>query len=808
MLVSLNWLKQYVDFGDLSPEQLAEKITKSGIEVDAIHYITEEASSNIVVGYVETCEKHPDADKLNVCHVDVGTEKLQIVCGADNVASGQKVVVATPGAVLPGNFKIKKVKLRGVESNGMICSLAELGIKEQFINPNYSEGIVVLPEDSEVGQPVNEILNLDDVVLEFDLTPNRADALSMIGVAYEIAAILDVEVTLPEPKVEVNGDDIADYISVDVEDDSLCPYYGAFVIEDVEIKPAPFWMQNYLLAAGIRPINNVVDITNYVLLEYGQPLHAFDYDLLGTKEILVRRAKEGEQIVTLDDQTRTLSKDHLLITNGEKGIAMAGVMGGKNTEVNDETKTILLEAALFNPFIVRKAVNQTGLRSDASNRFEKGVDPNRVREAGLRACELLIQYANGKLVEGIAEFNQLDYDEAKINVNATEVNKRLGTEITVEEMAEIFRKLHFDYTLDGEDFIVTIPSRRGDIAIFEDMLEEIARIYGYDHLPYTLPQNASKPGELTKEQKLKRQIKNYMQSVGMSEAITYSLTKKSEATRLMSPELDQDYVPVKLAMPLSEDHKYLRLSIVPELLNRLTYNVARKQRDVALYEVGSVFLSKEEKLTKQPKEHLRLAGAVTGTWVDHAWQQDVKPVDFYVVKGIVEGLFRYLNIKETYVPAQLEDMHPGRTATIHVDDEVVGYIGEIHPKLAKEKDLKETFVFDLNLEKLIHSERASLVYEPVPKYPSILRDVAFVVKEDVHAGDIKEEIERLGAPLVKSVEAFDVYRGESIKEDEKSIAFNVHYQDPEKTLTDEEVDHSFKEIIEAINKKFNAYVRS
>src|SRR5690625_3071282 len=274
MLVSLNWLKQYVDFGDLSPEQLAEKITKSGIEVDAIHYITEEASSNIVVGYVETCEKHPDADKLNVCHVDVGTEKLQIVCGADNVASGQKVVVATPGAVLPGNFKIKKVKLRGVESNGMICSLAELGIKEQFINPNYSEGIVVLPEDSEVGQPVNEILNLDDVVLEFDLTPNRADALSMIGVAYEVAAILDVEVTLPEPKVEVDGDDIADYISVDVEDDSLCHYYGAFVSEDVEIKPAPFWMQNYFLAAGIRPINNGVDITNHVLLEYGQPLHA------------------------------------------------------------------------------------------------------------------------------------------------------------------------------------------------------------------------------------------------------------------------------------------------------------------------------------------------------------------------------------------------------------------------------------------------------------------------------------------------------------------------------------------------------
>ena len=807
MLVSLNWLKQYVDIGSLTPEQLAEKITKSGIEVDAIHYMTKEKSSDVVVGYVKESKQHPNADKLSLCQVDVGTEQLQIACGAANVAQGQKVAVAKPGAVLPGDFKIKKVKLRGEESNGMICSLAELGIQEQFINPNYAEGIVVLPEDLELGQPVSDILNLDDVVLEFDLTPNRGDALSMIGVAYEVAAILDTDINLPQPKVESGVGNIQDYVTVHVEDDDLCPYYGAFVVKNVEIAPAPLWMQNYLLAAGVRPINNVVDITNYVLLEYGQPLHAFDYDLLDSKEIVVRRAKDGEEIVTLDDQTRSLSKEHLLITNGKEGIAMAGVMGGANTEVNDETRNILIEAALFNPFTVRQAVNKTGLRSDASARFEKGVDPKRVREAGLRACELLVTYANGELVEGVAEFNQVDYDESRIKVNVKAVNDRLGTEITHAEIEDIFRKLRFEYEVSADEFTVNIPSRRMDIMIFEDVLEEIARIYGYDNLPFTLPQNASKPGELTYEQKVQRQVKNYMQSIGMSEAITYSLTNFKEAKMLLSPDLSGDYKPVKLAMPLSEDHEYLRLSILPELLNRLSYNVARKQNDVALYEVGSVFLSEEEEVTQQPKEHLRLAGAVTGTWLNHKWQEDVKKVDFYVVKGIIEGLFRYLNVEETYEQAQIEGMHPGRCATVQVAGEVVGFLGEVHPTLAKEKDLKDTFVFDLNLEKLLEMDRGLLVYETVAKYPSILRDIAFVVKEDTHAGNIQAEIEKLGAPLVKAVEAFDVYRGDSIKEDEKSIAFNIHYQDPEKTLTDEEVDASFDKIVERINDKFKAYVR-
>lgn len=809
MLVSLNWLKNYVDFGEQTPEQLSERITKSGIEVDGIEYVISDTSSHVVVGYVKECEQHPNADKLKLCQVDVGEDELlQIICGAPNVAQGQKVVVAKPGAVLPGNFKIKKVKLRGIESNGMICSLKELSVKERFVPTAYAEGIVVLPEDSIVGEPVEALLNLNDAVLEFDLTPNRADALSMLGVAYEVAAILDENVTIPEPSYETSAEKVADYIDVTVTDREVCPYYGAFIIKDVEVKPAPLWMQNYLLAAGIRSINNVVDITNFVLLEYGQPLHAFDYDLLQTKEIVVRRAHDKEQLVTLDGQTRTLSTENVLITNGEKGVALAGVMGGAETEVHEGTSTILLEAAYFSGQTVRQTVKETGLRSESSTRFEKGVDPNRVREAGMRACELLATYANATIVSGVAEYDELNRSEKTVTMNTKHVNHRLGTNISNGEIDDILRKLRFTYDRSDNDYTVYIPTRRGDITMFEDMLEEVARIYGYDHLPYTLPTNASKPGGLSEEQLLRRHVKSYLQSVGLSEAITYSLVRQGDASSFVSPELSDQLVPVALSMPMSEDHKYLRTSLLPELLNRLTYNVARKQTNVALYELGSVFLSEEERISEQPKEHARLAGAVTGTWIDHKWQQDVQAVDFYVVKGIVEGLFRFLNMNVTYQQVKLPDMHPGRCATVHHGDQVIGFLGQVHPGIANDKDLKATYVFDIDMDYILQLDRPALIYETVPKYPSILRDIAFVVKDTVQAGDIKAEMERAGAPLVKRVEAFDVYTGENVQADEKSLAFHIHYQDPDKTLTDEEVDNTLQGMIKVIAEKFAATVRS
>ncbi len=667
MLVSLKWLRDYVDYGDKSVDEMSALLTNIGLEVDGVEYIAKEKSENIVAGYVKTSEQHPDADKLSLCEVDVGEEEnLQIICGADNVGAGQKVVVAKPGAVLPGNFKIKKVKLRGIESNGMICSLQELSVDDKFVAPEFAEGIIVLPEETEVGSSVEELLNLDDVVLDIDLTPNRADALNMLGVAYDVSAMVDSPVKYPELKLNRTEESAKDYIEVSVAEESLAPYYGAMIIKNVKVAPSPIWMQNRLLAAGIRPINNVVDITNYVLIEYGQPLHAFDYDLLGSKEIVVRRAENDEVINTLDGKDRVMNEEHMLITNGKDPIAIAGVMGGANSEVNDETTTILLEAAYFDRNAIRKAVNHTGLRSEASNRFEKGVDPNRVQAAGDRAAALLSEYANGDVLKDTVTFDKLDRLEKELVLNTPRLNSRLGTEISNTEIETILTKLGFTYESSGDDYTITIPTRRLDVSIFEDMVEEIARIYGYDNIPYTLPANASKPGRLSDAQLLKRQMKSYLESVGLTETITYSLVNKQQTETLLSPDVEAgEYTPVPLAMPLSEDHQYLRLSQLPELLNRLTHNVARKQANVALYEAGSIFLNKEKDIQTQPEEQGRLTGALTGLWVNHKWQSETKPVDFYLVKGIIEGLADYLAIEIEFKQAVITDMHPGRANWIY-----------------------------------------------------------------------------------------------------------------------------------------------
>lgn len=809
MLVSYNWLKKYVDLGNLTPEELAAKITKSGIEVEGVEYVAEK-STNVVVGYVESCEKHPDADKLNLCQVDVGEEKLQIICGAPNVAQGQKVAVAKPGAVLPGNFKIKKVKLRGIESNGMICSLKELGIEEKYIPTDIADGIFVFPEEATVGEPVDELLNLNDAVLELDVLANRADALSMLGIAYEVAAILDQPVKLPDEAVQVEESaTVANYVSVEVEAAELNPYYGAFMIKDVEIKPSPLWMRNYLMAAGIRPINNVVDITNYVLLEYGQPLHAFDYDRFGSEKIVVRRAKHDETLTTLDGQERILTDENLVITNGKEPVALAGVMGGLDSEVASETTNVLLEAAYFDAITVRKTVKQTSLRSESSTRFEKGVDPNRVRKAGARACSLLQQYAGGKVIAGTAEFDRLDRTEKVVEIDTPHINNRLGTEMTTGDIASILKRLQFDYKQDDDHFTVHVPTRRGDITLFEDMLEEVARIYGYDNLPFTLPEGAGQSGGLTVRQQLKRRVKNFVQGAGLMETLTYSLTNERDVKRLISPEVASSAAsPVALAMPMSEDHKYLRLSILPELLNVLSYNRARSQVNLGYYEMGSIFISGQNELSEQPDEQLRISGALTGTWSEQAWQQEKKEVDFYVVKGIVEGLFDFLQIPVTYSQTKVTDMHPGRCAVVKVADKTVGFIGQLHPTLQKQLDLKETYVFDLNLEEVFAAYDAVPSFTAIPKYPSIARDIAFILDKNVHAGDVKKVIEEVGAPLVNRVDIFDLYQGDNLEEGKKSIAYSLLYQHPEKTLKDEEVEESYQKIIAAVNEKFNAYVRS
>ena len=803
MFVSYKWLQDYIDLTGVTAAELAEKITKSGIEVEGVEVLNE-GIKGVVIGHVLEREQHPNADKLSKCLVDIGAEQpVQIICGAPNVAQGQKVAVATVGAVLPGNFKIKKAKLRGEESNGMICSLTELGMEGKIVPKEYSEGIFVFPAETEVGVDALAQLNRDDEVLELSLTPNRADCLSMLGVAYEVAAILGREVKFPETDLEAANEKAADYVKINVEAKEDNPLYVAKIIKNVKIEPSPLWMQTRLMNAGIRPHNNVVDITNYILLEYGQPLHAFDYDRLGSKEILVRRAVDGEKFVTLDDVERTLTADHLVITNGTEPVALAGVMGGANSEVTSDTTTVLLEAAYFNGQTVRKASKDHGLRSEASARFEKGVDPNRVRAAGERAACLMAKYAGGQVLEGTSEVDTLTVEPAVVSITLEKINRVLGTDLQMNDVKEIFDRLQFPVSIEQDTITVTAPTRRGDIKIEEDLVEEVARLYGYDDIPKTLPIGSTTPGKLSSYQKKRRVVRQYLEGAGLYQAVTYSLTSEEKAAQYALEKRN----PIRLAMPMSEERSVLRLSIMPQLLEVLKYNSARQNDSLAVYETGAVFLSNGEETLPVENEHL--AGAVTGLWHSHSWQGEKKAVDFFVVKGILEGMFAKLGLEDriVYVQAQVEGMHPGRTAEIKLDGVSVGFVGQVHPTVQKELDLKDTYVFELSLQSVLQEETAPLQYNSIPRFPAITRDIALVVNRETVSGTLKEIILSTGAPLLQEAVVFDLYEGERMEEGKKSIAFSLKYLDPERTLTDEEVTKVHERVLEALKEKAGAVLR-
>lgn len=803
MLVSYKWLQDYVDLTGVSAEELGEKITKSGIEVEGVETLNE-GLRGIVVGHVLECEKHPNAEKLNKTLVDIGEEEpVQIICGAPNVAKGQKVAVATVGAVLPGNFKIKKAKLRGEASNGMICSLQELGIEAKLVAKEYAEGIFVFPEDTEVGQDALALLGRDDQILELGLTPNRADCLSMLGVGYEVAAILERDVKLPEPKTISSSEKAEDFIKVTVEAKEDNPLYIAKVIKNVKIGPSPLWMQTRLMAAGIRPHNNVVDITNYILLEYGQPLHAFDYDLLGSKEILVRRAKQGEEITTLDDTKRTLTEDHLVITNGTVPVALAGVMGGANSEVNTDTTTVLLESAYFTGPVIRKSSKDNGLRSEASSRYEKGVDPARVRPAAERAAELMALYAGGEVLEGSVTADSLTVEPAVVSVSLEKINRVIGAELSMQEVEAIFTRLQFEASVDNGTITVTVPTRRGDITIEEDLIEEVARLFGYDNVPKTLPLGASTPGHLSEYQLKRRLVRRYLEGAGLYQAVTYSLTSKDKATQFALEKRE----PVELAMPMSEDRSLLRLSIVPQILEVLKYNTARQNDSLAVYETGAVFLKNEGADLPEEEEHL--AAAITGLWENHQWQGEKKPVDFYVIKGILEGLFAKLGLGDRigFSAVEREGMHPGRTAELSLNGEAIGFVGQVHPTVQKDLDLKETYVFEFNLKTVLEADTDPLRYESIPRFPSITRDIALVVDKNKTAAELQEIIVATGGKLLKDVYVFDLYEGERMEAGKKSIAFSLKYFDPERTLTDEDVTKTHEKVLKAVEEQAGAVLR-
>jgi phenylalanyl-tRNA synthetase beta chain len=810
MKVSYQWLSEYVDLSGYSAADLAEKLTRSGIEVDVVES-RNKGVQNVIVGYVKTQEKHPDADKLSVCTVETGAEDLQIVCGAPNVAAGQKVPVAVIGGVLPGDFKIKKAKLRGVESQGMICSAKELGMNDRLLPKEIQEGILVLPEEAEVGANAPDLLGLNDEVMELDLTPNRSDALSMIGVAYEIAAILGRDVKLPEPQLSETAEKTSEHISVRISAKEECQHYAARLVRNVKIGSSPLWMQNRLMAAGIRPINNIVDITNYVMLEYGQPLHAFDADRLDGGRINVRLAGQGEKIVTLDGTERELEPTMLLITDGAKPVAIAGVMGGANSEVTQDTKHILLEAAKFSGASVRKTSRKLGLRSESSLRFEKEVNPEAVIPALQRAAELMVQYAGGEAAEGIVEERTIMPEPLTINLSLAKVNKVLGTHVTIDEIKQIMNRLKFSFEADlGNELVVTVPKRRGDISRDVDLIEEVARLYGYDHIPTTLISGATTPGSLTKEQSIRRSIRRLLTDSGLHEVVNYSFTHPGQINEYKG--LYPESRPIQLAMPMSEERSTLRTSLIPHLLDTAVYNRYRNISDVAVFEIGNVFVTDQEQIKELPEEHLMLAVLWTGSRKEAHWTGKPEKVDFYDLKGLFDSVAAYLGIQGVeYRQIQVDGLHPGRAAEILINKEgqsvSIGRIGQLHPNIQNERDLDDTYVLEIELETLYRFAEFQIDYRPLPRYPSIARDIAVVIDDAVAVGEVINAIRRTGGGLLESVDVFDLYKGERLGEGKKSIAFSLVFRHNEKTLTDEEVSALHADIVSKLEQSFAAELR-
>ncbi|AWB43942.1 phenylalanine--tRNA ligase subunit beta [Paenibacillus sp. CAA11] len=814
MKVSTEWLSDYVSLENVNAEELAEQITRAGIEIDSVEN-RNQGVSKVVVGYVKSKEKHPDADKLNVCIVDAGLdEELQIVCGAKNVDAGQKVPVALVGAKLPGGLEIKKAKLRGVASQGMICSAKELGLNDKLLPKEQQEGILVLAEETVIGTPIEEILGLNNKVLDFDLTPNRSDCLSMIGAAYEVAAILGREVKLPSPKEELIevAEQAADQISVKVSVPELCSRYAVRYIKNVKIAPSPQWMQNRLMAAGVRPINNIVDATNYVMLEYGQPLHAFDADQIAGRQIEVRLSEQGEKVITLDGQERELEAGALLITDAEKPIALAGVMGGANSEVTEQTVNIVLESAKFDGGVVRKLSRQLGLRSEASLRFEKEVDPNAVIPALDRAARLIALYAGGAVEQGIVEAAGEQPEDRIITLSLTKLNAYLGTEISALEVKTIFNRLHFEAgDLPDNRLEVKVPTRRGDITRDVDLIEEVARLYGYDNIPTTVIEGPTTPGAYTKSQSLRRKIRALLANGGWQEVISYSFT--NEGAGQLFPTLLEGRHTVKLAMPMSEDRSVLRSSSLPQLLQIAEYNRNRKQENLALFEIGSVFQAEEQLLTKQPRELQVLGLLLTGQRQETQWNVQGQPVDFFDIKGAVESVVHFLGLdgKVTYTADSPEGFHPGRSASVFLEQGTekvrVGVVGQLHPALQQERDLADTYVAELLLAPLFDTEGKPVIYQELPKFPSVQRDIAVVVDAQVPAGQLVSVARDAAGDLLEAVDVFDVFTGSKLGEGKKSIALSLVYRHKDHTLTEEEITDVHGRVTAALEQSFQAELR-
>ena len=802
MLVSFNWLKEYVDLSGITPDELGDRFTLGGLETEIVMHLGE-GLDNLVVGLVETCEPLEGSDHLNMTTVNVGNETLSIVCGAPNVAVGQKVIVAKVGAVLPGDFEIKEAKIMGQTSHGMLASLDELGFSDSVIPKRAEDGIYILSEEAEVGADARPYIGLDDAIIEFDLTPNRADALSMRGVAHEAAALLDQKPNFKETTLtEDSSEMIEDYVSVSVENTEDTMDYRMRIVKNVEIGESPLWMHHKLIHADIRPIDLVVDITNYVMLEFGQPLHAFDYDKLESNKIHVRRANPGEEFITLDGQNRKLINENLVITNGEKAVALAGVMGGENSQITENTKTIAIESAVFNPVLTRRTANRLNLRSEASSRFEKGVNIATVQEAADLAAKLMAELGGGTIVDGTAKSTHTTDKEVMVTTTVDHVNGVIGTSLTDEEIASILDRLGFENSVKEGIIETNIPPRRWDIEIAEDLIEEIARIYGYNNIPVTLPVTESTPGELTVGQKTTRLIRNVLEGNGLQEAISYALTFSEKAARyaITKGEL------VSLQNPMSEDRVTLRQNIVSGLIDEASYNVAHQISDIALYEIGHVFYKKSD---EDMIENNHVAGLITGESAKD-WFGKKEPVDFYTIKGLVETLLSSFSFSEDVryeLATERDGMHPGRTADIYVGEDLLGYVGQVHPGIAKENDLKDTYVFELSVDQIVNTDKNAIGYTALNRYPGSSRDIALLVDNNITHSELMNVISENGGEWLQNIQLFDLYEGEHIEEGKKSMAYSLYYANPNETLKEKEVNADFKRVQDALIEAFNVEIR-
>ncbi|MBV0931142.1 phenylalanine--tRNA ligase subunit beta [Lentilactobacillus sp. IMAU92037] len=803
MKVSYNWLKQYLDL-NMPAKDLAEKIERTAVEVDSVT-IAEDGLKKLVVGHILSMKKHPESDHLHICSVDVGEdEPLQIVCGAPNVDAGQKVIVALPNSRIGGNVKIKRSKMRGVESEGMICALDEIGFSKDVVPKEWADGIYVFDDDVPVGEPIYHYLGMDDPIIDLDVTPNRGDMLSIIGTVHDLAAIYDQKPEIKKPSVEEDQSLDANAEIKATADSGLAKAYKLRVVEGVKIAPSPTWLQITLWNAGIRPINNVVDVTNYILLKYGQPLHSFDKDKIDG-DIVVRNAKKGEKLVTLDEDEHELSPDDMVIADNDQPIALAGVMGGFNTQIDDDTQNVVIESAIFDSFHIRKTAQRHVLHSEASQRFERGINPDGVEDALNEAVSMIKQLAGGKIAQGIVTASEYHPELPVISITAERANHVLGTSLKLEEIKRIFDRLEFPSVEHGDTLAVTVPARRWDIHIDADLFEEVARIYGYDNLPVTLPTGRQTIGVLTSTQRLQRASRQILEGIGLTQAISYSLTTDAKAKMFLM----RDSEPTKLLWPMTQDHTTLRMNLVSGLLDDVAYNHAHKVDDVSLYETGRVFY-KDSADQIRPEEVEHVAGVITGNLTDPAWNNHVKPADFYLMKGMVNQFIVNLGIKGEIAYSatdQYPEMHPGRTANISIHGHNVGFVGQIHPQIAKMFKIKETYAFELNMQALIDLPKNDDQYQPIAKYPSVKRDISMIVDSETTNDEIVAVMNKRGGAYLSAIRLFDVYEGENVPDGKKSMAYSLTYVNPRETLKDEVVNAAFEKIKKRLTADLNAEIR-